>query len=64
MQNTKDDTIVFRPVAGYTINRAIAESIDLATKKNKSVELDINDIVLDITAQSELLKSKICIYGY
>jgi len=50
--------IIFKPVAGYTLNRAIAEAIELAKKENTSLQLYMNDIILPITKNSELLQIK------
>ena len=49
------DRIIFTPVAGWTIKRAIAYSIDIAIKEKKPVTIDINDIILNVTEKSNLL---------
>lgn len=48
------DLIIFKPVSGYTLDRAIAESIDLSKKENTSLLLYMNEIVLPITKNSKL----------
>ena len=52
------DMIVFTPVADWTINRAIAYSIDTAKSTKKPVQVDINDIVLTVTEKSGLSEVK------
>ena len=54
----EENLIVFEPVAGWTINRAIAYSIDLAAQKNKNVQLLVNDIKLDINEKSNVIAIK------
>ena len=56
MQETKD-AILFEPVAGYTIQLAIREAIQLAQKNNKPVKLNINDFIMDINKKSDFMKT-------
>ena len=45
-------------MAGWTINRAIAYSINLAAKNQKNVQLLVNDIKLDINEKSNVIAIK------
>ena len=47
-------TIIFSPVAGWTINRAIAYSIDLAKQKQQPVQINMNDISLKVDENSNV----------
>ena len=56
VKETKD-AILFEPVAGYTIQLAIQEAIQLAQKNNKPVKLNINDFIMDINKKSDFMKT-------
>ena len=44
--------IVFEPVAGYTISRAITEAIKMSSDQNSIVILRMNDIEVIVTKKS------------
>ena len=53
-KQTDGDFVVFTPVAGWTINHAIVYSIDLAKLKHRSVQIDMNDIILKVDENSNV----------
>lgn len=52
------NNIVFEPVAGYTIQIAIKEAIEMAAEKHQIVRLEMNDIVLNVTEGSTVPEVK------
>lgn len=53
---SRHTTINFEPVAGYTINEAIAEASKLARQDNALVITKLNDILLYVTKKAQIDK--------
>lgn len=48
------DKVIYEPVAGVTVDEAITNAIDIAKYENKYVELLMNDVLLEVTANTSI----------
>ena len=48
------DKVVYEPEAGPTVQQVISESIEIAQREKKPVELKVNDVVVTVKQDSSL----------
>ena len=49
-----DDHILYTPVAGPTIRQALLDGIEISKAENKVVHVEINDLVIKATTNSNI----------